>query len=26
MFRDLAERVAIELAPKRVYNPALRIV
>ena len=25
-FRALAERVAVELAPKRVYNPALRIV
>ncbi len=26
MFRGLAERVAVELAPKRVYNPALKII
>jgi ATP-binding protein involved in chromosome partitioning len=25
-FRDIAERVAIELAPRKVFNPALKIV
>ncbi len=25
-FREMAERIAVELAPRRVYNPALRIV
>jgi ATP-binding protein involved in chromosome partitioning len=26
LFRALAERIAVELAPKRVYNPALKII
>ena len=25
-FRAMAERIAVELAPRRVYNPALKIV
>jgi len=26
LFRTMAERIAVELAPKRVYNPALKII
>jgi ATP-binding protein involved in chromosome partitioning len=26
MFRALAERIAVELKPKRVFNPALKII